>query len=77
MGNILIRRAPAVRMICHISTILLTTDFFTVGLAANASVNLGSTDIESAVNPAGVFLNTISGFSEVTLLAILWFCFPY
>lgn len=77
IGNVLIRRAPAVRMICYISAILLTTDFLTVGLAANASVNFGSTVTESAVDPAGVFLNTIAGFSEVTLFATLSFCFLY
>lgn len=77
LGNILIRRAPAVRMICYISAILLTTDFLTVGLAANASSNIGSTDTESAVDPAGVFLNTVAGFAEVTLFAILSFCFLF
>ena len=77
LGNILIRRAPAVRMICYISAILLTTDFLTVGLAANASSNIGSTDTEPAVDPAGVFLNTVAGFAEVTLFAILSFCFLF
>ncbi|OBT68527.1 hypothetical protein VE03_01815 [Pseudogymnoascus sp. 23342-1-I1] len=77
LGNILTRRAPAVRMICHISAILLTTDFLTVGLAANASSNIGSTETESAVDSAGVFINTVAGFAEVTLFAIMSFCFLF
>ncbi|KFZ09047.1 hypothetical protein V502_08980 [Pseudogymnoascus sp. VKM F-4520 (FW-2644)] len=77
LGSILIRRAPAVRMICYIGAVLLTTDFLTVGLAANASSNIGPTDTESAVDPAGVFLNTVAGFAEVTLFAILSFCFLF
>lgn len=75
LGSILTRRAPAVRMICYISAILLTTDFLTVGLSANASSNIGSTETGSSVDPAGILIITVAGFGEVTLFAVLSFCF--
>ncbi|KFZ06287.1 hypothetical protein V501_07567 [Pseudogymnoascus sp. VKM F-4519 (FW-2642)] len=77
LGSILTRRAPAVRMICYISAILLTTDFLTVALSANASSNVGSTETGSAVDPAGILIITVAGFGEVTLFAILSFCFLF
>ncbi|KFY65781.1 hypothetical protein V497_01285 [Pseudogymnoascus sp. VKM F-4516 (FW-969)] len=77
MGSILTRRAPAVRMICSIAAVVLVTDFLTVGLAANATSNFDSAKTSEDVDPAGVFINTVAGFAEVTLFAILSFCFLF
>ncbi|OBT86036.1 hypothetical protein VE02_05545 [Pseudogymnoascus sp. 03VT05] len=64
-------------MICYISAILLTTDFLTVGLSANASSNVDSTETASAVDPAGILIITVAGFGEMTLFPILSFCFLF
>lgn len=75
LGGILTRRAAAVRLICYISAILLTTEFLAVGLSANASSTVGSTNTAFAVDPAGIIVITVAGFIETTLFAILTFCF--
>ncbi|KFY07031.1 hypothetical protein V492_07510 [Pseudogymnoascus sp. VKM F-4246] len=77
LGNILTRRAPTVRMICYIGAILLTTDVVALGLTANASSNVDSTETASDVDPAGIIIDTIAGFAEVTLFAIMSFCFLF
>jgi hypothetical protein len=64
-------------MICSIAAVVLVTDFLTVGLAANAASNFDSAKTSEDVDPAGVFINTVAGFAEVTLFAILSFCFLF
>ncbi|KFY33738.1 hypothetical protein V494_07372 [Pseudogymnoascus sp. VKM F-4513 (FW-928)] len=77
LGNILTRRAPTVRMICYIGAILLTTDVVALGLTANASSNVDSAETASDVDPAGIIIDTVAGFAEVTLFAIMSFCFLF
>ncbi|KFY40590.1 hypothetical protein V495_05346 [Pseudogymnoascus sp. VKM F-4514 (FW-929)] len=46
-----------------------------MGLAANAASTVGSTNTEFGVDPAGIILNAVGGFAEITLYLIMSFCF--
>lgn len=77
LGNLLFRRADAVRMIYHLSAVILGIGFLTLGLSANAASQVGSTNTPSATDPMGVIVVTIAGFAEVTLFLSMSFCFLY
>ena len=74
VGEIMTRRAAAVKLICSICAAIVTLECLTAGLAANASANMSSATPDY---PQGIIILAVAGCIEIIPLLIAAFCFLF